>query len=102
MNNHFAKLNIYTTDGRLLIDNNKAENHVRPIAVGRKNWLFATSVKGAEAIATWYSIIETAKLNGLEPYFYLKYLLTQLPIYQRDQKDIEELMPWRVDKESLA
>jgi len=102
LNNHFAKLNIYTTDGRLLIDNNKAENHVRPIAVGRKNWLFATSVKGAEAIATWYSIIETAKLNGLEPYFYLKYLLTQLPIYQRDQKDIEELMPWRVDKESLA
>ena len=102
LNNHFSKLNIYTTDGRLLIDNNKAENHVRPIAVGRKNWLFATSVKGAEAIATWYSIIETAKLNGLEPYFYLRYLLTQLPIYQRDQKDIEELMPWRVDKESLA
>ena len=102
LNNHFAKLNVYTTDGRLFIDNNKAENHVRPIAVGRKNWLFATSVKGAEAIATWYSIIETAKLNGLEPYFYLKYLLTQLPIYQRDQKDIEALMPWRVDKESLV
>lgn len=102
LNNHFTKLKVYTTDGRLFIDNNKAENHVRPIALGRKNWLFATSVKGAEAIANWYSIIETAKLNGLEPYFYLRYLLTQLPIYQRNQKAIEELMPWRVDKESLA
>ena len=102
LNNHFGKLKVYTTDGRLFIDNNRAENHIRPIAVGRKNWLFATSVKGAEAIANWYSIIETAKLNGLEPYFYLRYLLTQLPIYQRDKKDIEELMPWNVDKEALA
>ncbi len=102
LNNHFGKLKVYTTDGRLFIDNNRAENHIRPIAVGRKNWLFATSVKGAEAIANWYSIIETAKLNGLEPYFYLRYLLTQLPIYQRDKKGIEELMPWCVDKEDLA
>ena len=89
LNNHFAKREGYTTDGRLLIDNNRAENHVRPIAVDRKNWLFATSVKGALAIANWYSIIETAKLNGLEPYFYLRHLLTQLPMYQRDKKDIE-------------
>ena len=102
LNNHFARLKVYTRDGRLFIDNNRAENHIRPIAVGRKNWLFATSVKGAEAIVNWYSIIETAKLNGLEPYFYLRYLLTQLPIYQRDKKDIEELMPWNVDKEDLA
>jgi hypothetical protein len=64
--------------------------------------LFATSVKGAEAIATWYSIIETAKLNGLEPYHYLKYLLSELPVYQRDNKDIEALLPWNVDKGDLG
>lgn len=102
LNNQFSKLNVYITDGRLSIDNNRAENHVRPIALGRKNWLFATSVKGANSIADWYSVIETAKLNGLEPYFYLKYLLTELPIFQRDGKDIEELLPWNVDKDLLA
>ena len=102
LNNQFSKLKVYITDGQLSIDNNRAENHVRPIAIGRKNWLFATSVKGANSIADWYSIIETAKLNGLEPYFYLEYLLTELPIYQRDGKDIEELLPWNVDKGLLA
>ncbi len=102
LNNHFARLTVYTRDGRLSIDNNKAENHVRPIALGRKNWLFATSVNGANAIATWYSIIETAKLNGLEPYFYLKYLLTELPIYIHNNTDIEMLMPWSLDKDILA
>ena len=102
LNNQFSKLKVYLTDGRLSIDNNRAENHVRPIAIGRKNWLFATSTKGADAIANWYSIIETAKLNSLEPYYYLKYLLTELPIYQRDKKDIEKLLPWNVDKGILA
>ena len=67
-----------------------------------KNWLFATSVKGAYAIATWYSIIETAKANGIEPYFYLKYLMTQFPIYQSEGKDIEGLLPWNVDKSDLT
>ena len=102
LNNQFDKLTIYLEDGNLNIDNNLAENHVRPIALGRKNWLFATSVKGANAIATWYSIIETAKLNGLEPFKYLKYLLKELPIYIRDEKNIEELMPWCIDKSVLG
>ena len=102
LNNQFSKLEVYITDGRLSIDNNKAENHIRPIAIGRKNWLFATSTKGADAIANWYSIIETAKLNGLEPYYYLKYLLTKLPIYLRDGRDIEALLPWNIDKGVLA
>ena len=53
---------------RLTIDNNKAENHIRPIAIGRKNWLFAASTKGADALVNWYSIIETAKANNLDPY----------------------------------
>jgi len=102
LNNQFDKLKVYLSDGRLFIDNNRAENHIRPIAIGRKNWLFATSVKGADAIANWYSIIETAKLNGLEPYYYLKYLFTLLPIYQRDARNIEELLPWNVNKGDLA
>ena len=102
LNNQFSKLKVYLTDGRLCIDNNGAENHVRPIAIGRKNWLFATSTKGADAIASWYTIIETAKLNCLEPYYYLKYLLTELPVYQRDNKNIEKLLPWNIDKGILA
>lgn len=96
LNNQFSKLSVYLEDGRLNIDNNGAENHIRPMVLGRKNWLFATSVKGAEAIATWYTMIETAKANGLEPYSYLKYLLTELPYYLRDEKDLEGLLPWNV------
>ncbi|MEA2049267.1 MAG: transposase domain-containing protein, partial [Campylobacterota bacterium] len=84
------------TDGRLNIDNNIAENHVRPIAVGRKNWLFANSTDGAKALCNWYSIIETAKMNGLDPYKYLKYILTQIPIYKDKNKSLEELLPWNV------
>jgi len=102
LNNQFSKLKVYLTDGRLSIDNNGAENHIRPMVLGRKNWLFATSVKGAEAIATWYTIIETAKANGLDPYHYLKYLLTELPYYQRDDRDIEELLPWNVSGDMMV
>jgi len=102
LNNQFSKLIVYLEDGKLNIDNNKAENHIRPIALGRKNWLFATSVKGASAIATWYSIIETAKANGLEPYSYLKYLMTEFPIYQSEGKNIEPLLPWNVNQNSLG
>jgi len=102
LNNQFSKLEVYIIDGRLNIDNNGAENHIRPMVLGRKNWLFATSVKGAEAIATWYTIIETAKANGLEPYHYLKYLLTEFPYYQRDKRDIEELLPWNIGEEDVT
>ena len=102
LNNQFAKLCVYLEDGRLHIDNNGAENHIRPMVLGRKNWLFATSVKGAEAIATWYTVIETAKANGLEPYHYLKYLLTELPYYLRDGLDIEALLPWNIEDEGIV
>lgn len=96
LNNQLPKLSIYLEDGRLSIDNNKAENHVRPIAVGRKNWLFASSTKGATALCNWYSIIETAKANSLDPYAYLCHILTLFPIYQHEGKDIEDLLPWNV------
>lgn len=97
LKNQLPKLSTYTEDGRLDIDNNIAENHVRPIAVGRKNWLFATSTKGATALCNWYSVIETAKANGLDAYAYLNYILTQLPIYEAEGRDIEELLPWNVE-----
>ena len=97
LKNQLPKLSIYVEDGRLNIDNNMAENHVRPIAIGRKNWLFATSTKGAVSLCNWYSIIETAKANGLDAYAYLNYVLTQLPIYEAEGKDIEELFPWNVE-----
>ena len=97
LKNQAFKLSVYLEDGRLNIDNNIAENYVRPIAIGRKNWLFVTSTKGATALCNWYSVIETAKANGLDAYAYLNYLLTQLPIYEAQNKDIEDLLPWNVE-----
>ena len=97
LKNQLPKLSIYTEDGRLNIDNNIAENHIRPIAIGRKNWLFATRTKGATALCNWYSIIETAKANGLDTYAYLNHVLTLLPIYEVEKKDIDKLLPWNVE-----
>jgi transposase len=62
----WPKLIRYVDDGRVAIDTNLAENAIRPFALGRRNWLFADSVKGAKASAAWYSLVETAKANGLE------------------------------------
>lgn len=97
LSNQFVKLSVYLEDGRLSIDNNKAERHVRPIALGRKNWLFANSTKGATSLCNWYTVIETAKANCLDPYAYLCHILTLLPIYEQDGKDIEDLLPWNVE-----
>jgi transposase len=74
------------------IDNNGAENAIRPFVVGRKNWLFSTSVKGVNASANLYSLIETAKVNGLEPYAYLRHLFTELPKVETVEA-IEALLP---------
>lgn len=95
LDKNWAKLTVYTEDGRLCIDNNPAENAIRPFVIGRKNWLFSASVKGANASAALYSVIETAKANGLEPYQYLRYVFTELP-KTGNQKDIEALLPWKV------
>ena len=75
------------------MDNNRAENTIRPFVIGRKNWLFANSQAGARASANLYSLIETAKANGLEPYAYLKKLFTLLP-QAENLKDIDALLPW--------
>jgi len=69
----------YLDDAALPIDNNRAENSIRPFVIDRKNWLYASSQSGASASANFYSLIETAKANGLEPYTYLKQVYTLLP-----------------------
>ena len=85
----------YCEDGRLHISNALAENAIRPFAVGRRNWLFADTARGARASATCYSLIETAKANGLEPYAYLRYVLEHIAAADTVEK-IEGLLPWSV------
>ena len=73
------KLTVHIKDGRLRIDNKLTENAIRPFIIGRKNWLFCDTVAGAHASANLYSLIETAKANGIEPYVYLRTVFTELP-----------------------
>lgn len=76
--NQWDKLQRYTLDGQLNIDNNRAERAIKPFVIGRKAWLFSQTENGAKASAVLYSIIETAKANGLTPFDYLMHLLEQL------------------------
>ena len=80
-------------DGRLEVDNNLCENAIRPFVMGRKAWLFSDTPAGANASARLYSLIETAKANGIEPYDYLKRVFTELP-KAVTLADIEALLPW--------
>ena len=95
LHNEWDKLAVYTDDGRLRIDNNGAENAIRPFVIGRKNWLFSRSVNGVKASANLYSLIETAKANGMEPYAYLRHVFTELP-KATSVEDIETLLPWNI------
>ena len=93
--NQEENLRLCLEDGRIEISNNRAENSIRPFCVGRRNWLFSNTVKGAEASAAIYSLVETAKLNDLKPYDYFEYLLTVLTeIDINDDKELEKIMPW--------
>ena len=91
--NQWDKLQRYTLDGRLNIDNNRAERAIKPFVIGRKAWLFSQTANGANASAVLYSIVETAKANGLIPFDYLMHLLAQL---SEPEPDIEQLLPWNV------
>ncbi len=86
----------YLLDGRCSISNNAAENAIRPFTVGRKNWLFADTPKGAKASAAIYSLIETAKANGLNVFAYLQHLLIYMPDaeWQQHPEELDDLMPW--------
>lgn len=90
----------YVEDGRLEIDNNLVENAIRPFCLGRRNWLFSDTVRGAEASANLYSLIVTAKANGLEPHAYLSLVFRDLPS-ARCVEDYERLLPARWTKESV-
>lgn len=82
----------YLDDGRYPIDNNAIENAIRPFAIGRKNWLFSKSTAGARASANLYSLIETAKGHGIEPYAYLRHIFKELPLAETID-DIDALLP---------
>ena len=97
----WTRLIVYCTDGRIEIDNNAIENKIRPFAIGRKNWLFSTSVSGVKSSANLYSLIETAKANGLNEYEYLKWIFAKLPAAQNID-DIEALLPWNIDRSTLV
>jgi len=93
--NQWDKLGSFMLDGRLEIDNNRSERSIKPFVIGRKNWIFSNSSKGATSSATIYSVVETAKENGLNPFIYLMYLLERLPNMDIKDKDaLDKLMPW--------
>jgi transposase len=100
LSNQWPTLTVYCEDGHLDIDNNAIERAIRPFVIGRNNWMFSDTVKGVNASANLYSLVETAKLNGLEPYRYLHHVFNELPKAQT-LEDIEQLLPWNVDKDAI-
>ncbi len=83
-------------DGRIALDTNAVERCIRPFVIGRRNWLFADTPKGAKASANLYSLVETAKANGLEPWRYLDAVFEKLPA-AKSEDDIDVLLPWRIE-----
>ena len=89
------KLIRYLDHYLLTPDNNLTENAIRPFVMGRKNWLFSNTPRGAHSSAVLYSLIESAKANGLEPYKYLRYIFEKLP-YAESKDDFRALLPDRI------
>jgi len=99
--NQWPTLITFLDDGHLEIDNNRAENAIRPFVVGRKGWLFAGSPNGAETSALLYSLVETAKANGLEPHAYLSYLFEHLPAAKTPDA-VAALLPHNLSLHDIA
>ena len=93
--NQWGKLIMYLESHHLTPDNNASENAIRPFVLGRKNWLFNKSPEGAESSCGMYSLIETAKQNGLEPLLYLRELFEKCPLAV-STTDWEKLLPWNI------
>ena len=91
----------YLEDGRCSFTNNLSENAIRPFAVGRKNWLFSSSVDGANASAVVYTMVEMAKAHGLNIYGYLKFLLENRPSKNMIDEQLAELAPWSEKLQSI-
>ena len=100
LNNNWSRLIEFLSDGIIPLDNNAAENAIRPFVIGRKNWLHSSSENGAHASAAIYSVIETAKANGLDGYGYLKFIIEQLPLAESVEQ-IEGLLPWNIKSKQL-
>jgi len=95
MHDQWSMLVRYPERGDLPIDNNRCENAIRPFVIGRKSWLFNCTPAGAKASAVIYSLVETAKANGLEPYTWLRQVLRDLPAAQTVE-EVEALLPWNI------
>ena len=98
-------LRAFLNNGEVEISNNFAENAIRPFVIGRKNWLFSDTVKGAKSSAIVYSLIETAKANSVEPYSYLALVLTDMQYMGKpfSNEELESLMPWSEEmKQSIV
>ena len=104
MRNQREYLERYLEDGRLEISNNRAERSIKPFVIGRKNWLFANTTRGAKASAILFSIIETAKENRLNPYEYLTYIFKNAPNWdiRNNIDNLDRLLPWSVPNGCLA
>ena len=94
--NQKQPLTAFLNNGEVPISNNLAENAIRPFTLGRKNWLFCDTTKGTEASAIVYSLVESAKANGVEPFAYLQHVLVELPYLGKNQshEELESFMPW--------
>ncbi|WOX37715.1 IS66 family transposase, partial [Serratia marcescens] len=92
-------LNLYCENGWAEIDNNIAENALRGVALGRKNWLFAGSDAGGERAALLYSLIGTCKLNGVEPEAWLRYVIGHIQDWPANR--VRDLLPWKVELTSF-
>jgi hypothetical protein len=93
--NQWEKLGRFMEDGRLEIDNNRAERSIKPFVIGRKAWMFANTPSGARASAVLYSLVETAKANGLDPAAWLAHLLREIPnLAAETDEALDALMPW--------
>lgn len=96
--NRWKSLNVYLRDAMLGIDNNPVENAIRGVALGRKNWLFAGSEGGGRRAALFYTLIESAKLNGVDPHAYLTHVFEKLP--SATSANLDALMPWNFEASS--
>ncbi len=96
--NHWDGLTTFLTDGRLSIDNNATERDIKPFVIARKNFMFACTMAGADALGVHFSLILTARHHGLDPYKYYIEILTKLPLC-KNMADYEALLPWNIQLE---
>ena len=92
----------YLEDSHCELSNNLSENSIRPVTVWRRNWLFCDTTDGANASMAVYSLLETARSNGLNPYKYMEYILEARPTEQMTDKELDALSPWNGNVKKLC